>query len=82
MNDEELLTTFVGAESLINSRHLVYQSSHPADNVPLTPNHFRYRKIGGTFVSDSADETQFNLKKRCRRVQEFIRHFWQRLLNE
>ena len=37
--DEELLTAFVGAESLINSRPLTYQSSNAADCVPLTPNH-------------------------------------------
>ena len=33
---------YVGAESLINSRPLTYQSSHPADDVPLTPYHFLY----------------------------------------
>ena len=36
---------YVGAESLINSRPLTYQSSHPADDVPLTPNHFLYVQI-------------------------------------
>ena len=60
---KELLTAFVGAEGLINSRPLTYQSSHPAD-VPLTPNHFLYGQLGGTFAPDSVDETQFNLKKR------------------
>ena len=63
INGEELLTAFVGAEGLINSRPLTYQSSHPAD-VPLTPNHFLYGQLGGTFAPDSVDETQFNLKKR------------------
>ena len=38
--DEELVTPFVGAKCLINSRPLTYQSSHPADKVPLTPYHF------------------------------------------
>ena len=63
INDKELVTAFVGAEGLINSRPLTYQSSHPAD-VPLTPNHFLYGQLGGTFAPDSVDETQFNLKKR------------------
>ena len=76
------MTAFVGAEGLINSRPLTYQSSHPADDVPLTPNHFLYGQLGGTFAPDSVDETQFNLKKRWRRVQELIRHFWQRWLRE
>ena len=82
INDEELMTAFVGAEGLINSRSLTYQSSHPADDVPLTPNHFLYGQLGGTFAPNSVDETQFNLKKRWRWVQELIRHFWQRWLRE
>ena len=64
INDKELVTAFVGDEILINSRPLTYQSSHPADDVPLTPNHFLYGQLGGTFAPDSVDETQFNLKKR------------------
>ena len=46
INDEELVTAFDGAEGLINSRPLTYQSSHPADDVSLTPNHFLYRQLG------------------------------------
>ena len=64
INDEELMTAFVGAERLINSSPLTYQSSHPADDVPLTPNYFLYGQVGGTFAPNSVDETQFNLKKR------------------
>ena len=64
INDEELLTAFVGAEGLINSRPLTYQSSHSVDDVPLTPNHFLQGQPGGTFAPNSVDETQFNLKKR------------------
>ena len=64
INDKELMTAFVGAESLINSRPLTYQSSHPADDVPLTPNHFLFGQLGGHFAPDSVDETKFNLKKR------------------
>ena len=64
INDEELATAFVGAEGLINSRLSTYQSSHPADVVPLTPNHFLYGQLGGAFASDSVDEAQFHLKKR------------------
>ena len=82
INDEELVTIFVGAAGLINSRPLTYQSSHPADDVPLTPNHFLCGQFGGTFAPDSVDETQFNLTKRWRRVQELIRHFWQRWLKQ
>ena len=64
INDEELVTAFVGAEGLINSIPLTYQSSHPADDVLLTPNHFLYGQMGRTFAPDSVDETQLILKKR------------------
>ena len=40
ITDEELLSAVIGAEGLINSRPLTYQSSDPADLTPLTPNHF------------------------------------------
>ena len=40
MNDEELITAFGGAEDLINSRPITYQTANPEDNMPLTPNHF------------------------------------------
>ena len=38
--DEELLSTVVGDEGLINSWPLTYQSTNPTDLTPLTPNHF------------------------------------------
>ena len=40
VTDEELITVFAGAESLLNSRPLTYQSADLRDDVPLTPNHF------------------------------------------
>ena len=40
VNDEELMTAFTEAESLVNSRPLTYQSANPEDDTPLTPNHF------------------------------------------
>ena len=82
VTDEELLTAFVAAEGLINSRPLTYQSSNPQDLVPLTPNHFLHGQIGGQFAPDSTDQTEFNPRKRWRRVQELTRHFWHRWLRE
>ena len=64
INGEELVTAFVDAKGLINSRSLAYQSSQPTDDVPLTTNHFLYGKFGGKFTPVSVYETQFNLKKR------------------
>ena len=35
INDEELITAFTGAEALINSRPLTYQTTNPDDDVSL-----------------------------------------------
>ena len=43
--DEELMTAFCGAEALINSRPLIYQSADVKDNVSLTPNHFLHGQM-------------------------------------
>ena len=82
VTDEELMTAMIGAEGLINSRPLTYQSANPADDVPLTPNHFLHGQIGGQFAPESCDETAFNHRKRWRRTQELVRHFWSRWLQE
>ena len=72
VNDEELLTAFTGAESLINSRPLTYQTVNPNDTVPLTPNHFL---IGGWFAPEVDMETDYNPQRRWRRIQELTAHF-------
>jgi len=82
ITDEELMTAFTGAEALINSRPLTYQSAHPNDNVPLIPNHFLHGQIGGTFAPMAPDEIVYNPKKRWRRLLELTRHFWHRWLQE
>ena len=43
VSNEKLMTALTGAEALMNSRPLTYQSTNPADYVPLTPNHFLIR---------------------------------------
>ena len=74
ITDEELLTALTGAEALVNSRPLTYQSANPHNDYPLTPNHF----LHGHFAPSSVDHTQYNLLKRWRRIQELVRHFWHR----
>ena len=76
ITDEELLSAVVGAEGLINSRPLTYQSANASDIVPLTPNHFLFGQMGGQFAPDSVDSTEFSPRKRWRRVQELVHHFW------
>ncbi|CAC5374179.1 unnamed protein product [Mytilus coruscus] len=82
INDEELLTAFTGAEALINSRPLTYQSADPKDDTPLTQNHFLHGQLGGHFAPESVDDTDFNPRKRWRRIQELIRHFWKLWIRE
>ena len=82
VTDEELTTSFIGAESLINSRPLTYQSANPADDCVLTPNHFLFGQCGGEFAPESVDTENYNIRKRWRRVQELMRHFWSRWLKE
>ena len=76
------MTAFTGAEVLLNSRPLAYQSVSPEDDVPLTPNHFLFGQVGGQFAPESVDETTFSPRKRWRRVQELVRHFWHRWIRE
>ena len=82
INDEELVTAFTGAEALINSRPLTYQSANPEDNVPLTPNHFLHGQIGGQFAPETVEEITYDPKKQWRRIQELTRHFWHRWMRE
>ncbi|CAC5416215.1 unnamed protein product [Mytilus coruscus] len=80
--DKELLTAFTGAEALINSRPLTYQSADLKDETPLTPNHFLHGQLGGHFARESVDDTDFNPRKRWRRIHELIRHCWKRWIRE
>ena len=64
ITDEELMTAFAGAEGLINSRPLTYQSASPLDDVPLTPNHFLHGQVGGEFAPESVDSTDFSLQNK------------------
>ena len=73
--DEELMTAFIGAEALVNSRPLTYQSANPQDDVPLTPNHLLHGHMGGIFAPETTKEEAYHPLKRWRRVQELTRHF-------
>ncbi|XP_004208193.2 uncharacterized protein LOC101238659 [Hydra vulgaris] len=70
INDEELMTAFTGAESLINSRPLKYQVCNPDNDIPLTPNPFLHGREGGEFAPENVDTEDFSIKKRWRRIQE------------
>ena len=82
VTDEELQTAFCGAEALINSRPLTYQSADHLDELPLTPNNFLHGQAGGTLAPELIDDQPLSLCHRWRRVQELIRHFWRRWMRE
>ena len=82
ITDEELHTAFTGAENLINSRPLTYASSDIKDEIPLTPNHFLIGSTSGKFISETIDSTDYHPKKRWRKVQELMKHFWKRWMRE
>ena len=82
VTDEELITVIAGAESLLNSRPLTYQSADPRDDIPLMPNHFLYGQMGRQFVPESVDTTRFDPHKWWRKVQELISPVWSRWLKE
>ena len=82
VSDEELMTAITGAESLLNSRPLKYQTANVDDDVPLTPNHFLHGQMGGSFAPETVDQTTFSPRKPWQRVQELVMHFWQRWLKE
>eukprot|EP00117_Sycon_ciliatum_P019093 scpid35165/ scgid17425/ len=82
ITDEELMTAFTGAEALLNSRPLTFQSANPADVSPLTPNHFLIGQAGGQYAPESVDTQPFHPRNRWRRIQELLQHFWQRWLTE
>ena len=81
VTDEELTSAFIGAEALINSRPITYHSANPRDLLPLTPSHFLHGDLGGRLAPTPVDEVK-HPRKRWRRVQELIRHFWHRWLTE
>ena len=58
VTDEELQSAFIGAEALIDSRPLTYQSADPTDDIPLTPNHFLVGQLGGKFSPEIIDDAQ------------------------
>ncbi|XP_012561357.3 uncharacterized protein LOC105846812 [Hydra vulgaris] len=81
ITDEELCTAFTGAESLLNSRPLTYQSANIKDDIPLTPI-FLIGQVGGQFAPDLVQSKGYHPKKRWRRVQKLLSYFWKRWMRE
>lgn len=72
ITDKELITVTAGAESLLSSRPLNYQTANVKDDV-LLRNHFLQGKMGGHFAQEAADTSRFNPQKRQCKVQESLK---------
>ena len=80
--DEELLTTEVEVEGILNSRPLTYCSSDPNNKHVLTPNLFLYGQMGGQLAPMVIDDLAFNPRNRWRFTQDLISKCWKRLMKE
>ena len=82
MTDEELLTAITGAEGLLNSRPLTYQSSDPKDEPVLTPNHFLHGQCGGQLAPETVDDLEIHPRRRWLHIRQLIKGFWKRWIRE
>ena len=80
--DAELQAAFIGAEDLVNSRPLGYQSNDPNDFRTLTPASFLHGKLDGSILPLTVDSKPHNLKQRWRLIQTTLKHIWKRWLRE
>ena len=65
-----------GAEGLINSRPLTYQS---ACNVsPIIPNHFLFGQLGGQFAPEVQGRIYYGVMRKWKHVQLSVQCFWNR----
>ncbi|XP_072940687.1 uncharacterized protein [Epargyreus clarus] len=79
---EELNTTLIQIEAILNSRPLTALSSDPEDLTPLTPGHFIIgRPLTSLPVEDYNDHSAHRLT-RYQRIEQLRQHFWTRWSKE
>ncbi|XP_059056122.1 uncharacterized protein LOC131849997 [Achroia grisella] len=79
---EELNTTLIQIEAVLNSRPLTPLSSDPADYNPLTPGHFLIGR-SLTFLPDrDYQRHSTNNLTRFQRIEQLRQHFWARWSKE
>lgn len=82
---EEMNTTLVLIEGILNSRPITALSSDPNDLIPLTPAHFLLGRTINHLPSPQdhlTDENRINLLQRYQRARALSTHFWQRFYKE
>jgi hypothetical protein len=78
MTDWELNSAMIGAEDLVNSRPLTYQSADPNDWTVLTPAMFLHGRMDGQVFPPNIDLLDFNPRVRWRVVQKALADIWSR----
>ena len=73
ITDEELLTAIIGAEGLLNSRPLTYQSNGSKDEPG---------QCGGKLAPETADDLEIHPRRRWFRIHQLIKGFWKRWIRE
>ena len=81
-SDAELQAAFIGAEDLINSRPLGYQSNDPNDFRTLTPASFLHGRLDGSILPATVDKKQFDHRQKWRHIQSVLKHIWKRWIKE
>lgn len=80
--DAELQSAFIGAEDLLNSRPLGYQTNDLNDFRALTPASFLHGRLDGSFLPPTVDNQDFNPKQRWRLIQNILNNIWKRWIKE
>jgi hypothetical protein len=79
---EELNTSLVQIEAILNSRPMTPMSSDPEDYAPITPGHFLIgRPLTSLPVEDLRDCSYTHLT-RHKRIEQLRQHFWERWSKE
>lgn len=79
---EELNTTLIQIEAILNSRPLTPLSSDPADLNPLTPGHFLIGRPLTSLPQRDYQDASANHLTRFQRIGQLRQHFWVRWSKE
>ncbi|CAG9574686.1 unnamed protein product [Danaus chrysippus] len=79
---EELYTTLVQIEAILNSRPLTPLSSNADDLTPLTPGHFLIGRPLVSLPSPNYEHRPVNSLTRFQRIEQLRQHFWTRWSKE
>nr|XP_026491027.1 uncharacterized protein LOC113397089 [Vanessa tameamea] len=79
---EELNTTLVQIEAILNSRPLTPLSSDPTDYTPLTPSHFIIGRPLTSLPQKNYENQDTTHLSRYQRIEQLHQHFWIRWSKE